>query len=50
MTTTLNVIDLQLKDAVTRQLEWNPEVDASLVGVSAQDGIVTLTGAGVEPA
>jgi osmotically-inducible protein OsmY len=38
------MVDQRLKDAVTRQLDFEPEVDASLVGVSAQDGIVTLTG------
>jgi osmotically-inducible protein OsmY len=27
-----------------RQLDWDPEVDASAVGVSAGDGVVTLTG------
>jgi osmotically-inducible protein OsmY len=27
-----------------RQLEWDPEVDASAVGVAARDGAVTLTG------
>jgi len=27
-----------------RQLDWDPEVDASAIGVSAGDGVVTLTG------
>jgi osmotically-inducible protein OsmY len=27
-----------------RQLEWDPEVDASAVGVAASDGTITLTG------
>jgi osmotically-inducible protein OsmY len=44
MSTTLSVIDERLKDSVTHQLDWDPEVDASLVGVSAQDGVVTLSG------
>jgi osmotically-inducible protein OsmY len=29
---------------VTRQLEWDPQVDASAIGVAATDGAVTLTG------
>ena len=41
---TLTKDDLRLRNAVTRQLEWDPEVDASAVGVSAKNGAVTLTG------
>ena len=44
MSTTLTIIDQRLKDSVIYQLETDPEVDTSLVGVSAQDGIVTLSG------
>jgi osmotically-inducible protein OsmY len=44
MSTTLTIIDQRLKDSVAHQLDWDPEVDASLVGVSAQEGVVTLTG------
>jgi osmotically-inducible protein OsmY len=29
---------------VVRQLDWDPEVDASAIGVSAKDSVVTLTG------
>jgi osmotically-inducible protein OsmY len=36
--------DLRVRDAVLRQLEWDPEVDAAAVGVAARDGVVTLTG------
>jgi osmotically-inducible protein OsmY len=36
--------DLQVRQAVTRQLDWDPEVDASEIGVSVKDGIVNLTG------
>jgi len=36
--------DINLRDAVTSQLDWQPEVDASGIGVAAQDGVVTLTG------
>ena len=44
MSTSLTIIDQRLKDSVIYQLEADPEVDTSLVGVSAQDGIVTLSG------
>jgi osmotically-inducible protein OsmY len=40
----LNDADLKLRNAVTRQLEWDPEVDAAAIGVAAKDGAVTLTG------
>jgi osmotically-inducible protein OsmY len=36
--------DVRVRDAVMRQLEWDPEVDASAVGVAAENGTVTLTG------
>lgn len=36
--------DIRVRDAVMRQLEWDPEVDASGVGVAAKGGAVTLTG------
>jgi osmotically-inducible protein OsmY len=36
--------DVRVRDAVMRLLEWDPEVDASAVGVAAKDGAVTLTG------
>jgi osmotically-inducible protein OsmY len=36
--------DVQLRDHVTQQLEWDSEVDASAIGVSAAGGVVTLTG------
>jgi osmotically-inducible protein OsmY len=45
MTTgSLTDVDIRTRDAVTRQLDWDPEVDASAIGVSARDGSVTLTG------
>jgi osmotically-inducible protein OsmY len=44
MTITLTSTDQRLRDTVTRHLALDPEFDASMVGVSAQDGIVTLTG------
>lgn len=36
--------DTQLHDSVQRQLEWDPEIDASDIAVIASDGVITLTG------
>jgi osmotically-inducible protein OsmY len=36
--------DAQLKDDVTAELEWDPSINASQVGVTVKSGIVTLTG------
>jgi osmotically-inducible protein OsmY len=36
--------DIRTRDAVVRQLDWDPEVDASAIGVTAGDGVVTLSG------
>jgi len=43
-TASLTEADVRVKDSVMRQLDWDPEVDASAVGVAARDGAVTLTG------
>lgn len=43
-TATMTERDVRLRDAVQVQLEWDSEVDASAVGVSARAGVVTLTG------
>jgi osmotically-inducible protein OsmY len=43
-TANLTDIDVRIRDAVTRQLDEDPEVDASAIGISAKDGAVTLTG------
>lgn len=43
-TANLSDLDVGMRDAVTRQLDWDPEVDASAIGVAAKDGAVTLTG------
>jgi len=43
-TATLTDTDLRVRDAVNRQLEWDPQVDASAIGVTAREGVVTLTG------
>jgi osmotically-inducible protein OsmY len=36
--------DAQLKKDVEAELEWDPVIDASHVGVAVADGVVTLTG------
>lgn len=41
---TLTDKDLHVREAVTHQLEWDPAVDASGIGVTAREGAVTLTG------
>jgi osmotically-inducible protein OsmY len=33
-----------LRDAVMRQLAWDPQVDATMIGVTTKDGVVTLSG------
>jgi osmotically-inducible protein OsmY len=43
-TANLNDVDVAIRDSVMRQLEWDPEVDASAIGVAAKGGAVTLTG------
>lgn len=43
-TATLTRRDLELRDTVVRQLEWDPEVDAAAIGVAANGGAVTLAG------
>jgi osmotically-inducible protein OsmY len=36
--------DAQLKKDVMTELEWDPAINASEVGVAVQNGVVTLTG------
>ena len=36
--------DTQLQHDVLAELEWEPSIEASQIGVTAKDGIVTLTG------
>lgn len=43
-TATLTDLDLRVRDHVIKQLDWDPRVDASGIGVAARGGIVTLTG------
>lgn len=37
-------IDLRVRDAVLHQLEWDSQVEADEIGVTAHGGVVTLTG------
>jgi osmotically-inducible protein OsmY len=43
-TISLTDLDLRVRDLIVRQLDWDPEVDASAIGVTAKNGVVTLTG------
>ncbi|MDP9027073.1 MAG: BON domain-containing protein [Actinomycetota bacterium] len=36
--------DYQLQASVSDELEWTPEVNSAHIGVSAEDGVVTLSG------
>jgi osmotically-inducible protein OsmY len=36
--------DLTIKKDVEAALQWDPSVNAAVVGVAVKDGIVTLTG------
>lgn len=36
--------DERIRDAILHQLDWEPDFDASSVGVSVADGVATLTG------
>jgi osmotically-inducible protein OsmY len=38
------MIDSSTREAVLHELEWDPKVDASHVGVVANNGAVVLTG------
>ena len=43
-TAALSDLDVRVREHVVHQLDWDPEVDASGIGVSAKNGVVTLTG------
>jgi osmotically-inducible protein OsmY len=43
-TAALTGADVRLRDSVIRELDWDPEVDDSAIGIAAKDGVVTLTG------
>jgi osmotically-inducible protein OsmY len=36
--------DMELRDDVQAELDWDPRLDSRDIGVSAKDGVVTLTG------
>ncbi len=38
------ITDLEIKDYVLDELDWDPVIDASHIGVTVRNGIVTLTG------
>lgn len=40
----MSVSDTSLQQAVLDELEWEPSVDAAHIGVTANNGVVTLTG------
>ena len=44
MSTTLTTPEQGIRDMVMRQLAWDPQVDATMIGVTNKDGIVTLSG------
>jgi osmotically-inducible protein OsmY len=44
MSTTLTPTDQWLRDSVTRQLNTDPSFDATMIGVTNSDGVVTLSG------
>jgi len=41
---TTQIDDTELRRKVLAELDWEPTVDASAIGVAAKDGVVTLTG------
>ncbi|HET7217027.1 MAG TPA: BON domain-containing protein [Vicinamibacterales bacterium] len=43
-TATITGNDVRLRNTVVRQLDWDPQVDASEIGVTAREGVITLTG------
>ncbi len=44
MTQTMKNTDAELKKAVILELSWLPSIDSSHIGVTADDGAITLTG------
>jgi osmotically-inducible protein OsmY len=39
-----HIADTDLRDRVERQLDWDPQVTSTSIGVAARAGVVTLTG------
>jgi osmotically-inducible protein OsmY len=44
MTMTATPADTGLRDSVMRELTWDPQVDATMIGVTTKEGVVTLSG------
>lgn len=44
MTMGQKTVDAELQEAVTRELRWDARVDASSIGVTVEEGVVTLSG------
>jgi len=44
MTMVMTMTDSSLQQAVLDELSWQPSVEAANIGVTAKDGVVTLTG------
>ena len=44
MTMTATHADTGLRDSVMRELTWDPRVDATMIGVTTKEGVVTLSG------
>src|SRR5690349_15644891 len=38
------MIDKEIQQAVLRELDWEPQVTSTEVGVAVEDGVVTLSG------
>jgi osmotically-inducible protein OsmY len=41
---TLTESDVRVREQVRRQLDWDPDVDSSAIGIVAKNGVITLTG------
>jgi len=41
---TLTETDVRVREQVRRQLDWDPDVDNSAIGIVAKNGVITLTG------
>ena len=39
-----NIADTELRDRVERQLDWEPQITSTDIGVATDNGVVTLTG------
>ena len=44
MTMLATYAETAVRDSVMRELAWDPQLDATMIGVTAKDGIVTLSG------